>query len=84
VFFFDGCSSYAYYLSMFESQKPLGTVSVLTNGLSSYFHTEADVGQAFYKHLLNPDTNPTWGEVLGDMESVLLGDTYMLSVGGLR
>ncbi|MEK2644228.1 hypothetical protein [Bdellovibrio sp. BCCA] len=83
IFFFDGCSSYSYYLSMFEAQKSKGKIDILTNGLSSYFAYEAPIHIQFMKRLFKVNDNPTWGEILKDMEKPLDGMTFMLNVGSL-
>lgn len=83
IFFFDGCSSYSYYLTMFEEQKSKGKIDILTNGLSSYFGYETPVHKVLFKHLFRVNTTPTWGEILKDMEKPLEGMTFMLNVGSL-
>ncbi|MBV2167449.1 MAG: hypothetical protein KUL82_01970 [Bdellovibrio sp.] len=83
IFFFDGCSSYSYYLSMFEEQKTKGKIDILTNGLASYFSYEAPIHKAFYRQLFKVNDNPTWNEILTDMEKPLRGMTFMLNVGSL-
>ncbi|WP_413613067.1 hypothetical protein [Bdellovibrio sp. HCB-110] len=83
IFFFDGCSSYSYYLSMFEEQKSKGKIDILTNGLSSYFAYEAPIHIALMKQLFRVNANPSWGEILKDMEKPLEGMTFMLNVGSL-
>ncbi|WII70728.1 hypothetical protein QJS83_09675 [Bdellovibrio sp. 22V] len=83
IFFFDGCSTYSYYLSNFAAQKSKGKIDILTNGLSSYFGYEAPVHKALFAHLLNVNKNPGWNEILTDMEEPLDGMTFMLNVGSL-
>jgi len=83
IFFFDGCSTYSYYLSMFESQKSKSKLDILTNGLSSYFAYEAPIHIEFLKHLVDVNDNPSWNQILQDMEKPLDGMTFMLSVGSL-
>lgn len=83
IFFFDGCSTYSYYLSMFSERKNKGHLDVMTNGLASYFIYEPQTHIAFMKHLFKVNENPTWGEILMDMEKPLRGMTYLLSVGSL-
>ncbi|KHD89733.1 MAG: hypothetical protein OM95_01280 [Bdellovibrio sp. ArHS] len=83
IFFFDGCSSYSYYLTMFEERKSKGKIDILTNGLSSYFGYETPVHKVLFKHLLQVNSSPTWGEILRDMERPLGGMTFMLNVGSL-
>lgn len=83
LFFFDGCSTYSYYLAMFAEQKNKGHLNIMTNGLASYFIYEPQTHIAFMKHLFKVNENPTWGEILTDMEKPLRGMTYLLSVGAL-
>lgn len=81
LFFFDGCSTYSYFLSVFEERKTKGKIDIMTNGLSSYFHTEGPTHDALYRSLLDPNADPKWSKVLKDMEDELGGSTYMLNVG---
>ncbi|GIL16970.1 MAG: hypothetical protein BroJett040_07210 [Oligoflexia bacterium] len=83
IFFFDGCSSYSYYLKSFADQKKRSNVDIMTNGLSSLFVTEFEVHSTFLNILFQVDTNPTWSEILTKIESSLDGATYLLNVGAL-
>lgn len=83
IYFFDGCSSYSYYLSTFESHKNKSKIDILTNGLASFFHTQNEVIEGLLTHIFAVDTNPTWMDILNTMEAPLGEDTYMLSVGAL-
>lgn len=80
VFFFDSCSSYSYYLGMFDGKKDPGTLAVVTNGLASLFGTELPVTKHLYRHLLQRDESLTWLGLLGDMEKPLRSDTFLLNV----
>lgn len=84
IFYFDSCSSYSYYLEHFESQKKKSKLDVVTNGLSSYFHTSQVTMKAFFKHLTTTkNKDVSWKKVLADMEKTLDGETYLINVGGL-
>lgn len=84
IFFFDSCSSYSYYLQHFGKEKTKSKIDIMTNGLSSYFHTSQLTFKTFMKYLLSEkNKNFTWQEILTDMESVLDGETYLLNVGGI-
>jgi|GEM_PF-1178876 len=84
IFFFDSCSSYSYYLEHFAVEKTKAKIDIISNGLSSYFHTSTGVLFAFLDHLFSPESKDvTWMKILSDMEGTLEGDTYLLNVGGL-
>lgn len=84
IFYFDSCSSYSYYLEHFAVEKTKAKIDVVTNGLSSYFHTSPAVLGAFMDRMLTEETQDAeWSEVLNEMEDVLDGDTYLLNVGGI-
>lgn len=84
IFFFESCSSYAYYLDTFRYEKTRATIDVVTNGLSSYFETSHDLLTVFTLHMLNPGNEQvTWMQILRDMESPLGGGSYLTNVGGL-
>lgn len=83
LFFFDGCSTYSYYLSMFEQEKTKGQIDIMTNGLTSYFAQQSPIQKALFRHLFKVNTDPTWSEVLQDMEKPLRGASYLINVGSL-
>ncbi|MBC7741996.1 MAG: hypothetical protein H7061_07360 [Bdellovibrionaceae bacterium] len=84
IFFFDSCSSYSYYLKTFAAEKTKAKIDVITYGLSSYFFSSNDVWIELMKHLLSPQSRDVlWKDILFDMEKVLKGDTYLISVGGI-
>lgn len=84
IFFFDSCSSYSYYLEHFAVEKTKSKIDILTNGLSSYFHTSTGILFAFMDRLLVTETKDIlWMDVLSDMEGTLDGGTYLLNVGGI-
>jgi hypothetical protein len=84
IFFFDSCSSYSYYLDPFLEQKSGSSIDLITYGLSSYFYTGTDVLKSFMKILLSrKNENPTWLNVLNEMEKPLGGDSYLINVGGI-
>jgi hypothetical protein len=83
IFFFDSCSSYSYYLDSFGAEKTKSKIDVITNGLSSYFHTSTAVHEAFLDVLLDTDADPTWTQLLESMEEPLDGASYLLNVGGV-
>lgn len=84
IFFFDSCASYSYYLEHFAVEKTKAKIDVVTNGLSSYFHTSNAVLSAFMDRVLSEKSaDVEWSKTLGEMENVLDGDTYLLSVGGI-
>ncbi len=84
IFYFESCASYSYYLQHFGKQKTTAKIDIITNGLASYFYTSHAVLTTFLEHLLSTKSKDTpWAEILGDMESVLNGSTYLTSVGVL-
>lgn len=84
IYFFDSCSSYSYYLDHFNAYKTKTNIDVITNGLSSYFHTSPLVLQEFLNYLVSSDNrNFQWLTILKKMESVLDHQTYLINVGGL-
>jgi len=84
IFFFDSCSSYSYYLEHFAVEKTKAKIDVVTNGLSSYFHTSNAILAALMDRLFSENTEDVeWSETLGEMEKVLGRDTYLLNVGGI-
>lgn len=84
IFFFDSCASYSYYLEHFAVEKTKAKIDVITNGLSSYFHTSNVVLSALMDRFLSKKSaDVEWNKTLGEMEKVLDGDTYLLSVGGI-
>lgn len=84
IFYFDSCSSYSYYLEHFKVEKTKAKIDIMTNGLSSYFHTAQATMSTFMKHLISEDSQDIeWQTVLGDMENQLKGETYLLNVGGI-
>ncbi|MEQ1723158.1 MAG: hypothetical protein ABL930_08265 [Pseudobdellovibrio sp.] len=84
VFFFDSCSSYSYYLEHFAVEKTKSKIDIITNGLSSYFHTSGGVLFALMDRMLSEKSEDVlWIDILNDMENTLDGDTYLLNVGGI-
>ena len=83
IFFFDGCSTYSYFLDMFAVQKTKGQIKIMTNALLSYFAYEGVTHRAFYRQLFKVNSDPSWGDILEDMERPLRGMTFMLNVGPL-
>jgi hypothetical protein len=84
IFYFDSCSSYSYYLDHFNAYKTKTNIDVVTNGLSSYFHTSPLVLKEFLNYLIGSDNrNFQWMTILKKMESVLDQETYLVNVGGL-
>lgn len=84
IFYFDSCSSYSYYLETFAAEKTKAKVDIITNGLTSYFETSNAVLVQLMNHLLTTKTEDTpWSKILGDMENVLDGDSYLVNVGGI-
>ncbi|MBC7467191.1 MAG: hypothetical protein H7256_14470 [Bdellovibrio sp.] len=84
LFYFDSCSSYSYYLETFAAEKTKAKIDIITNGLTSYFETSNAVLVQLMNHLLTTKTEDTpWSKILGDMEKVLDGDSYLLNVGGI-
>jgi len=84
IFFFDSCASYSYYLKPFSQQKTKAKIDIISNGLSSYFHTSPAVLKAFLKKLLDPNLQDiSWLELLTAMEAPLRGGSYLLNVGGI-
>lgn len=84
IYYFDSCSSYSYYLDHFNAYKTKTNIDVITNGLSSYFHTSPLVLKEFLNYLIGSDNrNFQWMTILNKMESVLGKETYLVNVGGL-
>lgn len=84
IFFFDSCASYSYYLEHFAVEKTKAKIDVVTNGLSSYFQTSNAVLSALMDRILSEKSEDIeWSQTLNEMEEVLEGDTYLLSVGGI-
>lgn len=84
IFFFDSCSSYSYYLEHFAVEKTKAKIDIISNGLSSYFHTSDAVLSVLMDRLLSENSEDAeWSEILTEMESTLDGDTYLLNVGGI-
>lgn len=84
IFYFDSCSSYSYYLEHFKVQKTKAKIDIMSNGLSSYFHTARHTTQMFLGFLFSPEAaDVEWSKVLSAMEDKLDGDTYLLSVGAI-
>lgn len=84
IFYFDSCSSYSYYLDHFNAYKTKTNIDVITNGLSSYFHTSPKVLKQFLNYLIGTDNrNFQWMTILKKMESVLGKESYLVNVGGL-
>jgi hypothetical protein len=83
VFFFESCSSYSYYLEPFAAEKTKAKIDIVTNGLSSYFHTGPFVLEVFVTSILDETVKDTsWLEILRRMEAPLEGGSYLLNVGG--
>ncbi|AZZ36550.1 hypothetical protein CIK05_07025 [Bdellovibrio sp. qaytius] len=84
IFYFDSCSSYSYYLDHFNAYKTKTNIDVVTNGLSSYFHTSPLVLKEFMNYLIGSDNrNFQWMTILKKMESVLGKQSFLVNVGGL-
>jgi hypothetical protein len=83
IFFFDSCSSYSYYLSPFAAEKTKAKIDIVTNALSSYFHTSQATTAAFFNALLTPEKDLSWNSILTSMEEPLSGGSYLINVGGL-
>lgn len=83
IFYFNGCSTYSYYLAPFAEQKSKSKLDIITNGLSSLFITEFNETSRFMEILFDLDKNPSWMEVLKSMESTLDGRSYLLNVGAI-
>lgn len=84
IYFFEACSSYSYYLEPFRAEKTLATIDIVTNGLSSYFHTGDAIMRVFMNYLLNEDIDDApWLEILEAMEQPLGGGSYLTNVGGI-
>lgn len=84
IYYFDSCSSYSYYLEHFNAYKTKTNIDVVTNGLSSYFHTSPAILKEFLNYLIGTDNrNFQWMTILKKMESVIGQESYLLNVGGL-
>uniref|UniRef100_UPI002739AC15 hypothetical protein n=1 Tax=Klebsiella pneumoniae TaxID=573 RepID=UPI002739AC15 len=86
IYLFDACSSYSYYLGMFDGKKDPGTLAVMSNGLESQFGYELPMTKHLYtdlfdlRHATLTNDDLTWGELLGDFERPLRGNTFLLNV----
>ncbi len=81
LFLFDSCSSYSYYLGMFEGKKNPGRLNVLTNGTESLFDYEITETKRLYKMLFDVNNNEyTWLEFMNKMEVPFRGTTFMLNL----
>ena len=86
IFFFDSCSSYSYYLGMFEGRKDPGTLAVMSNGLESLFGYEQPTTRHLYRMLLDLDHKTlsndslTWMALLETFERPLRGNSFLLNV----
>jgi hypothetical protein len=84
IFYFDSCSSYSYYLDHFKVEKTKVNIDIMTNGLSSYFHTAQKTMAVLLGHLTTEKSEDVlWSSVLSEMEESLEGSTYFLNVGGI-
>ena len=84
LFYFDSCASYSYYLEHFAVEKTKAKIDILSNGLSSYFHTSQSVLSKLLDRLLSEKSEDVeWMTILKEMESPLEGDSYLLNVGGI-
>ena len=84
LFYFNSCSSYSYYLEHFSVEKTKAKLDIMTNGLSSYFHTSNAVLDKLLNYLLSEKSEDVpWEKILKDMEKPLEGDSYLLNVGGI-
>lgn len=86
LFLFDACSSYSYYLGMFDGLKDPGTLAVMSNGLESLFGYELPMTKHLYTELLDlnhakvANDGLTWEQLLEEYERPLRGNTFMLNV----
>ncbi len=84
IFYFDSCASYSYYLPMFQAEKSLSKIDIVTNGLSSYFHTGPAVLAEFLKVLFDPNiVDMEWERILKRMEKPLNGGSFLVNVGSI-
>jgi hypothetical protein len=84
LFYFDSCASYSYYLEHFAVEKTKAKIDIISNGLSSYFHTSQSVLSKLLDRLFSEKTEDVeWLTILNEMESPLEGDSYLLNVGGI-
>jgi hypothetical protein len=86
IFLFDACSSYSYYLGMFDGKKDPGTLAVMSNGLESQFGSELPTTKHLYTMLFDlghqtiANDGLLWGDLLSAYERPLRGNTFMLNV----
>ncbi len=86
LFLFDACSSYSYYLGLFDGRKDPGTLAVMTNGLESLFGYELPTTKHLYTELFDlthakiSNDDLTWSDLLEEFERPLRGNTFMLNV----
>jgi hypothetical protein len=84
LFFFDSCSSYAYYLAPFAAEKTKSKIDVITTGLSSYFMYGQPVMESLLSILFNPKIEQIpWIDVLTKMEKPQGAATSLINVGGI-
>lgn len=81
LYLFDSCSSYSYYLAMFDGLKDPGKLNVLTNGIESEFGYEVPETKHLYDILMDVDNNSyTWMEIIKALEKPFRGTTFMMNV----
>lgn len=81
LFLFDSCSSYSYYLGMFDGRKDPGKLNVLSNGLESVFSYEIPETKHLYNILFDVNNNDyTWLDVIDALEKPFRGTTFMMNM----
>lgn len=81
LFLFDSCSSYSYFLGMFDGLKDPGKLNVLTNGVESLFGYEIPETKHLYDILLDINNNDyTWLDIINELEKPFRGATFMMNV----
>ncbi len=81
LFFFDACSGYSYYMSVFDGKKDPGTLSVLSHGLPTMFGFEHAMHKALLRYLFDmKEDQPEWNAIVTDMNKSLRGMTFLLNL----
>lgn len=81
IIFLDSCSSYAYYLEPYRTEKARARITMITYGLPSYFANAGTVLSVLLNTVLDPSSNPKWIDLLTEMEEALDGASSLINAG---
>ena len=86
IFFFDGCSTFAYYNSSYFALKksasdPQGTknLEIITTGLEALFQFNPSVSYKLVWHALNSDQPHTWQAVIDDLTKTVKDSNFSMA-----